>query len=94
MSPSHHWFGSTGHIHHRPDAPQPAHGRRGVPVLVHEDSSEKKNVTDALLAHATAFDADLLVMGAYGHSRVLEFMLGGTTQYLLEQSTIPVLISR
>ena len=37
--------------------------------------------------------ADLIVMGAYGHTRLREVMLGGTTHWMLRHSTIPVLMS-
>jgi nucleotide-binding universal stress UspA family protein len=37
--------------------------------------------------------ADLLVMGAYGHSRLREFILGGMTRSLLREMTVPVLLS-
>ena len=37
--------------------------------------------------------ADLLVMGGYGHSRLREMMLGGTTRSILEHMTVPVLFS-
>jgi nucleotide-binding universal stress UspA family protein len=37
--------------------------------------------------------ADILVMGAYGHPRLWEFCLRGTTETLLERATIPVLMS-
>ena len=37
--------------------------------------------------------ADLLVMGGYGHSRLREMMLGGTTRSMLEHMTLPVLFS-
>ena len=84
-----------GHIQDGADAPQlAAHlGRHGVPVKVAEASLGKKNVTDALLSYAAQFGADLLVMGAYGHSRIWEFVAGGTTQDLLENTRIPVLMS-
>lgn len=39
------------------------------------------------------FDSDLLVMGAYGHSRLREFVLGGVTKSMLETSNIPLFIS-
>ena len=48
---------------------------------------------DAILSHASDFGADLLVMGAYGHSRFRELVLGGTTRQLLKQMTLPVLMS-
>jgi nucleotide-binding universal stress UspA family protein len=37
--------------------------------------------------------ADLLVVGAYGHSRLREFVLGGVTRRLLREMTLPVLMS-
>lgn len=37
--------------------------------------------------------SDLVVMGAYGHSRVVEWIFGGTTRYLLRHSTLPVLMA-
>lgn len=48
-----------------------------------------------LLARATDMEdpADLLVAGAYGHSRLSELVLGGVTRTLLEQMTLPVLLS-
>jgi nucleotide-binding universal stress UspA family protein len=38
------------------------------------------------------FRADLLVMGAYGHSRLREFLLGGVTRYFLELKDGPALL--
>ena len=67
--------------------------RHGVPANATEVSVGKKKVTDILLAHAAQLRADLLVMGAYGHPRLLEFWLGGTTQDLLTRATLPVLMS-
>jgi nucleotide-binding universal stress UspA family protein len=37
---------------------------------------------------------DLIVMGAYGHSRLRELVLGGATRTILESMTVPVLMSR
>ena len=51
------------------------------------------NVGDALLSLATDQCADLVVMGAYGHSRLREWALGGMTRHLLEHMTVPVLMS-
>jgi len=48
---------------------------------------------ELLLSHAADLDADLLVMGAYGHSRMRELMLGGVTAALLRSMTVPVLMS-
>lgn len=50
-------------------------------------------VGDALLARVSDYGADLVVMGAYGHSRLRELVLGGATQTLLSHMTAPVLMS-
>ena len=47
----------------------------------------------ALLTHVGDVGADLLVMGAYGHSRVREFVFGGATEHVLNNMTVPVLMS-
>jgi len=40
------------------------------------------------------FDADLLCMGAYSHSRLRQLILGGVTRHVLEHATIPVMMTR
>jgi nucleotide-binding universal stress UspA family protein len=50
-------------------------------------------VGDALLALAEASGTDLLVMGAYGHSRLRETILGGVTRTVFEEMTMPVLMA-
>lgn len=45
---------------------------------------------EALLAHAADHDADLIVMGAYGHSRFREILLGGVTRTALRTSALPL----
>ena len=50
-------------------------------------------VADAMLLHAEDTNADLIVMGAYGHSRLSERVLGGATRGLLASMTVPVLMS-
>ena len=47
-----------------------------------------------LLSQAVAFGADLLVMGAYGHSKLREWMFGGVTRTVLYEAGLPVLMSR
>jgi nucleotide-binding universal stress UspA family protein len=46
-----------------------------------------------LLSRASDFEADLLVMGAYGHARVRELLLGGATRTVLASTPVPVLMS-
>jgi len=50
-------------------------------------------VSDALLSYAADFNADLLVAGSYGHSRLRERILGSTTHEVLQHLTLPVLMS-
>jgi nucleotide-binding universal stress UspA family protein len=49
--------------------------------------------TDALLAEAKRISADLIVIGAYGHSRFREWVLGGVTADLLDGSPVPLLLA-
>lgn len=48
---------------------------------------------DVLINHATDRGADLIVAGAWGHTRAREYIFGGTTRTLLEHMTVPVLFS-
>ncbi|CAN5118017.1 universal stress protein [soil metagenome] len=48
---------------------------------------------DALLSLAADVDADLLVMGCFGHSRAREFVLGGASRTVLRSMTVPVLMA-
>lgn len=50
-------------------------------------------IAEALLSHAADSDADLIVMGGYGHPRAWELALGGVTRTLLQSMTVPVLMS-
>jgi nucleotide-binding universal stress UspA family protein len=56
-------------------------------------SKTMPRVSDVLMRHCGDKSAQLLVMGAYGHSRLLEAVLGGTTRNLLEETKIPVLMA-
>jgi len=51
------------------------------------------HAADALVEAARAFDADLLVSGGYGHSRIREWVFGGVTRSLLDNSSINRLMS-
>jgi nucleotide-binding universal stress UspA family protein len=51
------------------------------------------SIGQALQGHALQCGADLLVMGAFGHSRLREFILGGATQEVLDDPQLPVLMS-
>ncbi len=68
--------------------------RHGAKVEVRRLSSGGKDVGQLLLSQAIAFGADLLVMGAYGHSHLREWMFGGVTRTVLYEAGLPVLMSR
>jgi len=67
--------------------------RHGVKAEIERTVSAGLSVGDVLLSRAADLGADLLVMGAYGHSRARELLLGGATRTLLRSMTIPVLMS-
>jgi len=67
--------------------------RHGVTAEAMRTVSSDVSVGEILLSEAADLDADLLVMGAYGHSRFREFILGGVSQTLLNSMTLPVLMS-
>lgn len=48
----------------------------------------------AILRHAEENGVDLIVMGAFGHSRIHDLILGGTTAYIIRNTTLPVLLNR
>ena len=67
--------------------------RHGVNVSVKRISDAGIDVSNALLSHAADSEADLIVMGGYGHSRLREFVLGGATRGILGSMTLPVLMA-
>lgn len=71
--------------------PYLAHHGVELGVEVHE--TEDISAGDLILSRLSDEGKDLLVMGAYAHSRVREFVLGGVTRNMLEHMTVPVLMS-
>ncbi len=67
--------------------------RHGVKVSVSQQEGTSMEVGVQILSRAADLSADLIVMGAYGHSRMREQILGGATRTLLESMTVPVLMS-
>ena len=67
--------------------------RHDVNVEMSESVSSARKVGAEILSRAQDRGADCLVMGAYGHSRLHGFLLGSATHYVLEHSTIPLLMS-
>lgn len=67
--------------------------RHGIKADAKRSVANRIDVGDVLLNFVSDSRADLIVMGAYGHSRVREMVLGGMTRYMLEHMTVPVLMS-
>jgi nucleotide-binding universal stress UspA family protein len=67
--------------------------RHGIKVNVSQQTAEDVDVGNQLLSRAADLDSDLVVMGAYGHSRMKELILGGATRTVLNSMTVPVLMS-
>lgn len=67
--------------------------RHGVTVEVSVVARTMPRVSDVIERHALDRAANLVVMGAYGHSRFREAILGGTTRNMLEKAQLPVLMA-
>lgn len=67
--------------------------RHGVHAEVSVLARNLPRVSDVLSRHALDLDADLIVMGAYGHSRFREAILGGATRNMLEAAAVPVFMA-
>lgn len=67
--------------------------RNGISARAHELPLNGMDVSDALLSLAADLRSDLVVMGAYGHSRLREYLFGGATRNVLNQMTVPVLMA-
>ncbi|WP_425099760.1 universal stress protein [Tropicibacter sp. S64] len=67
--------------------------RHGVKAEIDVLSKTMPRVSDVLMRHATDVDADMVVMGAYGHSRFREAILGGATRNMLERANITVFMA-
>jgi len=64
----------------------------GLEAEAHHVEPRGRDAHDAVLETARAADADLLVAGAYGRSRLSEIVFGGFTEGLLEDASLPVLL--
>jgi len=89
----------------RPRADARAHGevpgadiaaylaRHEVKVDVMAEEGEGIDVGELMLSRVADLGSDLIVMGAYSHSRLRQWILGGATRTMLESMTVPVLMS-
>jgi nucleotide-binding universal stress UspA family protein len=88
-----------------PDVGENAHGdepgadlaamlaRHKVRVTVDPLPRASQTVASRLLSHAVDCNADLIVMGGYGHWRLRESLFGGVTRDMIRDSTVPILLA-
>lgn len=67
--------------------------RNGIPAEAREVAAEGRGGGEVVLAEAAALGADLLVKGAYTHSRLRQMIFGGTTSHILAAAELPVLMA-
>ncbi len=67
--------------------------RHGVEVILETVDAAGRSIGAALEAAVRSHNSDLLVMGAYGHSRVRELILGGATRSMMARPPVPVFFS-
>lgn len=67
--------------------------RHKIKASVEYRSKDGRSIGDALQEEALELNADVLVMGAHGHSRLREFILGGATHDVLNQLRLPVMMA-
>ena len=68
--------------------------RFGVKVTVDRVPSQGRTAAATLRQYAIDISADLLVMGAYGHSRLRERIFGGITRSMIDEPPLPILMAR
>jgi len=66
--------------------------RHGLEVEIRTVTREAGDVGQTLIGHLREVGADLCVMGAYGHSRLREFIIGGATRTMLDRMEVPTLM--
>jgi nucleotide-binding universal stress UspA family protein len=67
--------------------------RHGVNVTLDVVNAAGRGIGEAIESHVASRNGDLLVMGAYGHSRLREFILGGATKSMLARPPVPIFFS-
>jgi nucleotide-binding universal stress UspA family protein len=67
--------------------------RHGIEAALHEWPRDGRSTADALIDAANSLGASYVLMGAYGHSRFREAVLGGATRDMLLRSPVPLLLA-
>jgi nucleotide-binding universal stress UspA family protein len=65
----------------------------GIEAVSSGISDPDISATDAIIGQAADMNADMIVMGAYGHARLREIILGGVTRDLLKRSSVPLFLA-
>lgn len=67
--------------------------RHGIHAVVMRRRPSMLTVAEAILAEARANNADYVVMGGFGHSRIVEALVGGVSRDMLTESPLPTLLA-
>lgn len=67
--------------------------QHGIETQLHQQPRGDDSIADALIAAAAELDAEYILLGAYGHSRIRETVLGGVTQDLILESPVPLILA-
>lgn len=67
--------------------------RHGIEVVLDTVDAAGRSIGVVLESYAASHNADLLVMGAYGHSRIRDFILGGATESMVARPPLPIFLS-
>ena len=67
--------------------------RHGIDIVLDRVDAKGRPIGDVLEAYVASHAPDMLVMGAYGHSRLREFVLGGATKSMLSKPPLPIMFS-
>lgn len=68
-------------------------GRHGIDASADHVDAQKRRIGKVFEQYVTDRNADLLIMGAYGHSRIRQFVLGGATMSMLSRPPVPLFLS-
>lgn len=67
--------------------------RHGVNAELTHVTTDAVSIGDAILNAVSDHGCDMIVMGAYGHSRIREMAFGGATRHVLQHMTVPTILS-
>lgn len=67
--------------------------RHGVKAALDSIEASGRGIGEVLESYVTSTKADLLVMGAYGHSRIRDFILGGATKSMISRPPLPIFLA-